>query len=319
MNRRHFLKTSSLSALACTAYLPACDHDPGIPIIDTHQHLWDLDMFPLEWVSPPLDKNFVMADYLLEVKGQNVVKAIYMEVGAPKEYKKKEAAWALDLCEDPENPTVGAVISADPMDKQFQSYLRGLEGNPYLKGVRHPFREVEEMLQPQVVENIQFLGSLGLSFDLNINPRLIADGGRLLDKCPDTRFILNHCGNVDPIAFFPGQEPIPREPRHSPDQWSHDMGQLAQRENIICKISGIVDNAGDYPLTASHLAPIINHCFDVFGPDRVIFASDWPVCLKNMPLAQWIGTLKQVIADRPQVDQRKFFHDNAFAFYGLKD
>jgi predicted TIM-barrel fold metal-dependent hydrolase len=319
MNRRHFLKTSSLSALACTAYLPACDQNPGIPIIDTHQHLWDLDLFPLEWVSPPLDKSFVMEDYLLAVKGQNVTKAIYMEVGAPAELKRKEAEWALNLCKDPANPTVAAVISADATDKHLQVYLNEMEGNPYLKGIRYPFSNVEEMLQAQVVENLRFLGGMGLSFDLNISPSLLADGGQLLDKCPDTRFILNHCGNVDPVAFFPEQEPTPREPRHNPDQWYHDMDQLAKRDNIICKISGIVDNVANYPLTASHLAPIINHCFDVFGPDRVIFASDWPVCLKNMPLAQWIGTLKQVIADRPQVDQRKFFHDNAFAFYGLKE
>ncbi len=317
MNRRHFIKTTSLSALASTVYLPACNQNSSIPIIDTHQHLWDLDLIPLEWVSPPLDKSFVMEDYLLEVKGQNVVKAIYMEVGAPKEYKRKEAEWALNLCKDPENPTVAAVISADPTDKQFQSYLGEISRDPHLKGIRYPFGKASDMLQPQVIENIRFLSSLGLSFDLNINTGILAAGTQLLDACPDTRFILNHCGNADPIAFFPEQQQAPRAPRHDPDQWYHDMEQLAQRDNIICKISGIVDNAGDYPLTPTLIAPIVDHCFDAFGPERVIFASDWPVCLRNMSLAQWIGTAKQVIADRPQADQRKFFHDNAYAFYGL--
>ncbi len=219
MNRRHFLKTSSLSALASTVYLPACDHNPGIPIIDTHQHLWDLDFIPLEWVRPPLDRSFVTEDYLLAVNGQNVTKAIYMEVGAPPEYKRKEAEWALNLCKDPENPTVAAVISADPTDIQFQSYLSEKERNPYLKGIRYPFKQAEEMLHSQVIENIRMLGSMGLSFDLNVNPELLAVGGQLLDECPDTRFILNHCGNADPIAFLPEQKEAPRTPRHDANQW----------------------------------------------------------------------------------------------------
>lgn len=318
MERRHFLKTSSLSVLACTTGLSACYSHTEFSIIDTHQHLWNLDLFPLQWISGSLARSFDSEDYLLAIEGQNVNKAIYMEVGAPPEYKKQEAEWALNLCKDPGNPTVAAVISVNPADAQFQSYLSEKEGNPYLKGIRYSMRNSDQMVAP-VIENIRFLGGIGLSCDLNISPQLIADTCQLLDKCPDTRFILNHCGNADPFAFFTGQETAPKNPKHDPDQWYHDIEQLAQRDNIICKISGLVGKIEDYPLSASHLGPIINHCIHVFGPDRVIFASNWPVCSKNMSLAQWIGIVKQVVADRPLVEQRKLFHDNAYAFYGLTD
>ena len=77
-----------------------------------------------------------------------------------------------------------------------------------------------------------------------------------------------------------------------------------------------------FPIIDTHvhlwdLAPIINHCLDQFGPDRVVFAGDWPVVLWNMPLANWIQTLKEVVAMRPMEEHRKLFHDNAEAFYGL--
>ena len=95
------------------------------------------------------------------------------------------------------------------------------------------------------------------------------------------------------------------------------IGMIAKRDNLICKISGIVDNVGDYPLVPADLAPIIDHCYKSFGPDRVIFAGDWPVCLRNMSLARWIESLKEVVAGWPLEDQRKLFHDNAAALYGV--
>ncbi|MDX2430967.1 MAG: amidohydrolase family protein [Bacteroides sp.] len=291
--------------------------DTVLPIIDTHQHLWDLDLFPLRWVKPPLNRSFLTEDYLMAIEGQNVVKSIYMEVGVPSELRKKEAEWALELCKSPDNQTVAAVISADLKDRGFKSYMQTFEGNPYIKGIRYMFKDAEEMLLPQLIENIRFLGKIGLSFDLNLKHTMYTNAFRLLDECKDTRFILNHCGGADPVAFFSDQKQAPRAPRHERDEWYRAMDLIAQQDNIICKISGIVDNVPDYQLDSSDLAPIINHCIEVFGPDRVIFAGDWPVCLRNMTLARWIETVKEIMAGRSLTDQRKLFHDNASSFYGL--
>lgn len=317
MDRRSFIRNTSVAAIASPLYLPSCNQDVGLPIIDTHQHLWDLDRFPLSWVKPPLNKSFLMENYMLAIEKQNVVKAVYMEVSVPSEQSKEEALWALALCEDPGNPTVAAVIRAHPTDSDFESYMRSLEGNPYLKGIRYFFRNAEEILLPQVIENIRLLGDMGLSFDLNLSPEWLHHGNQLLDKCSDTRFVLNHCGNADPAAFFPADKEMSRKPKHDRDKWFRDMELLSQRENIVCKISGLVDNVSTYPLVAADLAPIVNHCYDVFGPDRVMFASDWPVCLVNMTLSKWIATLKEIVSDRTSVDQRKLFHDNASDFYRL--
>jgi len=315
MNRRNFLRTASLTALAPSLCYSSCNTGPPLPIIDTHQHLWDLELFPLRWVKPPLDRNFLMEDYLLAIEGQGLVKSIYMEVGVPPEFRKKEAEWALELCKDPNNPMVAAVIRADPAAPEFESEISSLARNPYLKGIRYSFRNPEEIHLPQVIKNIRLLGELGLSCDLNLHPQSLHLGDLLLGECPDTRFILNHCGGADPIAFLAKDTEVPREPQHNKDQWYREMKRLAQRSNIICKISGIVDNAGAFPLNAADLAPIIDYCFESFGPNRVMFAGDWPVCLRNMPLSTWIETLKEVVAKLSLADQRNLFHDNAAAFY----
>ena len=95
------------------------------------------------------------------------------------------------------------------------------------------------------------------------------------------------------------------------------MSRLGARANVICKISGLVSRVPEVRLTADDLAPIINHCLEAFGPDRVVFAGDWPVCLRGMPLRDWVNLLKSVVANRPEKDQRKLFHDNAVKFYDL--
>jgi L-fuconolactonase len=151
MKRRQFLKISAMTALAPSLNLFSCDCGHALPIIDTHQHLWDLDMFPLRWVTPPLDRDFLMEDYLEEVKGQGVVKTIYMEVNVPPEYRKKEARWALELCEDPANPMAGAVIRADPKSPEFESEIRSLADNPFLKGIRYSIRDDEEIRSPSLI------------------------------------------------------------------------------------------------------------------------------------------------------------------------
>ncbi len=327
MNRRNFLKRASQVTVAVSLMSPLRSADGEskgnsnaalpIPIVDTHQHLWDLSKFKLRWLSPPLDRSFTPKDYLEATQGLNVVQAVYMEVAVPPEQRLQEAAYVIALCREPGSVTRAAVIAGSPADEGFEQYIGRFKGSPYIKGVRGSFSSAKQMNNERVVRNLHLLGKLGMRFDLNVSPPSLAEAARLVDQCPDTRFVLDHCGNADPVAFFPAGRVAPRPPQHSPEQWKQDMGRLGAKANVICKISGIVSRAPGTPLAAENLAPIINHCLDAFGPDRVVFAGDWPVCLRGMPLRDWINLLKKVVADRPEKDQRKLFHDNAVKFYDL--
>jgi len=324
MNRRGFLRKTFRAAVAASGAFslrPAGGGQAGqgpssFPIIDTHQHLWDLSRIKLAWLRPPLDRSFTPKDYLEASEGLQIVQAVYMEVAVPREQRAQEARYVLKLCEDPRSITRAAVLAGSPLDDDFETSVARFKDSPYIKGFRGGLA-AGKMTDERTIKNLRLLGMLGMRFDLNVPPQSLAEAARLVEQCPDTRFILDHCGNADPVAFFPAGRAAPRAAQHSSEAWKRDMGALAAQGNVTCKISGLVDNVPGHPLAAGDLAPIINHCLDTFGPARVIFASDWPVCLLGMPLRQWVELLKDVTADRTEADRRMLFHNNAVSLYGL--
>jgi len=292
-------------------------------IVDTHQHLWDLSKFRLPWLKPgaPLNRSFLTKDYVEAAENLNVVKAVYMEVAVDPNQLLSEAEHVIRLCARRDNPTCAAVIGGRPAAEDFGQYMARFRNSPYVKGIRQILSAPEECLQRPFIAGVRLLGELGMSFDLCVPPTGLLTGAKLVDACPDTRFILDHCGNADPMAFLPDAEKrADRQdmpPGHRADQWRRDMAQIAKRKNVVCKISGIVARAPQGTWTPAHLAPIINHCLEVFGPNRVMFASDWPVCTRRATLRQWVAALQEVIRSRPAGEQRKLLHDNAIRFYGL--
>jgi L-fuconolactonase len=133
----------------------------------------------------------------------------------------------------------------------------------------------------------------------------LADAAKLIDACPGTNFILDHCGNADVQA-------------KDRSQWEKDIAAVAKRENVVCKVSGIVVTAKPERWTADDLAPIVKHTLEVFGPDRVMFGGDWPVCTKTATFKQWFQALATIVSGRSAEEKRKLFHDNAVRFYGLE-
>jgi len=280
-----------------------------LPIVDTHQHLWDLDRFRLPWVAgaPKLNRSFLPRDYAEATRGLNVVKTVYMEVDVDPAQQVQEAEYVIELCRREDNPTAAAVISGRPASPEFKGYITRFKGSPYVKGVRqvlHGGTPAGYCLQPEFVQGIRLLGELGMSFDLCMRAPELPDGAKLVDACPDTRFILDHCGNASVQAA-------------DRSQWERDLAALARRKNVICKISGIVASAKPGEWKAADLEPIVKHCLREFGPDRVVFGGDWPVCTLAATFREWVEALKWIVRDESPEAQRKLFHDNAVRFYGL--
>jgi L-fuconolactonase len=280
-----------------------------IPIIDTHQHLWDLSRFRLPWITEdsPLGRDYLMQDYLRETEGLGVAKTVYMEVDVDPVQQMEEAEYVIRLCGQNDNPMAGAVISGRPASDEFEAYIRRFADSPYIKGVRqvlHGSAPPGYCLTPEFVRGIRLLGDLGLSFDICIRPGELPDAAKLADLCPDTRFILDHCGNAN----------VQEKDR---SQWDGDIAEVARRENVVCKISGIVASARPGAWGPEDLSPIILHCAQVFGPDRILFGGDWPVCMLAATLRQWVEALRQIVGGWTEEEQRKLFHDNAARFYGL--
>lgn len=286
-----------------------------MPVIDTHQHLWDLDLFQLPWLdSPgvdPLRRSFLMSDYLAATQHCQVEQTIYMEVNVHPELQQQEARYVLELCSRVDNPMSGAVIGGMPGEAGFGQYLEEFAGNPFVKGVRtvlhDPDRPPGMCLQPHFKENIKLLGELGLSFDLCMRPSEIQDAVELVEACPETRFIIDHCGNMS-------VQPDQQSDRAA---WETGMQQMAEREQVMCKISGIIATATKGNWQPADLKQNIDFCLDTFGEDRVFFGGDWPVCTLTATFESWFHALQWIVQDRSETFQRKLFHDNAQAFYRL--
>ncbi len=330
--RRQFIQTSAAAVGTSTFItnstpLRAAEADHALlPIIDTHQHLWDLEKFTLPWVADPsapeiLKSSHVTSDFVKATEGLNVVKAIYMEVDVRPDLQVKEAEHVIALSKSVDHPTVAAVISGRPASDTFEDYIMKFRDTPEIKGVRQVLHVPETpqgfCLGEPFVHSVQLLGKIGKSFDICIRPAELADGAKLAEKCPDTLFILDHCGNADPKAWIPERRRGGQTPWHQVDPWQRDIEALANRPNVICKISGLIARAPREGWRAEDLAPAINFCLDAFGPDRVVYGGDWPVCKLTASYRDWVTALKGIIATRSLEDRKKLLHDNAVKYYRL--
>jgi L-fuconolactonase len=319
MGRRRFLREAVATALTAGSVVPrgglafgqgAAGAEGMVPIVDTHQHLWDLSRFRLPWLdrATPLARSYLMEDYLKAAEGLGVVKSVYMEVDVEPSQQHAEADHVIDLCRRRVGPMAGAVISGRPVSDGFREELARYEDEPAIKGMRQVLHGAGTppgyCLDPKFIRGIRLLGEKGLSFDLCMRPAELGDGARLVDACPGTSFILDHCGNASVRS-------------RDLTAWRADIDRLAGKPNVVCKVSGIVASAAPDPWTPADLAPIVNHVLSAFGPDRVVFGGDWPVCTRAATLRQWVTALREIVRDRGEAERRKLFHDNAVRVYRL--
>lgn len=280
-------------------------------IVDTHQHLWDLDVVRPAWFAEApevLKKTHAMSDYLAQTEGLPIKRTVYMEVDVVPEDQLAEAEYVLLLCPEDNNPMAACVLSAHPLREDFAEKLALYRKSHFFRGLRQVLHEDRTppgmCLQDQFIRNVRKLGERNEIFDLCMRRDELPDATKLVDACPDVRFVLDHLGN-----------PLVQADSH--DQWKRDIEELAKRKNVVCKISGIVASARPDAWRAEDLAPLVNHCWDAFGPDRVMFGGDWPVCRVAAQLKDWVKALDEIAQHRSTADQKKLWGENALKFYRL--
>jgi predicted TIM-barrel fold metal-dependent hydrolase len=286
-------------------------------IVDTHVHLWDLKSLNLPWVASASGKakevlahDHLLSDYAKASEGLKITRGVYMEVDVAESDQLKEAEFVSKVCEQGTSPLKAAVISGRPASTDFSRYLDNFQGNTFVKGLRQvlhtPATPPKFCLEPAFVKGVQWLGERGLTFDLCLRNDQLEDGAELVDRCPGTRFILDHCGN-------------PHAGSNDMTAWRKGLAKLAnaRNRNVMCKVSGIYGNVTIEDWPAERLKPVVRAVIDDFGWDRVMFAGDWPVVNLGASLKGWVETLKSIVADDPAANQAKLFRDNAIKFYGL--
>jgi L-fuconolactonase len=283
---------------------------PDFPIVDAHVHLWNPRHFRMPWLdgNELLNHPYELAEYRTHTAGVEIAAMVYLEVDVARPYALPEARWVVERAV--EDPRLQGIVPWAPLEygelaRAFLAELRGI--SPLIKGIRRIVQsepEIDFCLRPDFVAGTRLLPEYDLSCDICINRHQLPATTELVRRCPETRFVLDHCG-----------KPNIRE--HELEPWRRDIEELAALPNVCCKVSGLVTEADWQQWTAEDLAPYVAHVLAVFGEDRVMFAGDWPVSTQASTYPRWVETLDKLTAHLSDTAKRKLWAENAGRFYRL--
>ena len=284
-------------------------------IIDTHQHLWDLEQFPYSWTpnQPALNRSFKLNDYYEATRDLTISKSVHVEADVDEEFILGETLHVLSLARNDDNPIAGVVAAARPEYDDFREYINRIAGHRSLKGLRRILHTEPDELSTTTtfVENVKSLEDFGLTFDICVLARQLPRAIDLVKQCPNVNFILDHCGNPNLRSDAEEKEF---------ERWREGLREIAAFPNVVCKVSGIVVNtdlSAPTRWSAETLRPAVEHVIACFGWDRVMFGSDWPVCTLAASFKEWAETLLLLTKDAGEENQRKLFYENAIRVYRL--
>ena len=272
-------------------------------IIDTHLHLVYKDRFTYPWLdgAPAINSQWTAEAYFAEALPLGIDRALHMEVDVAEAEMEAESRAMLAIHPN----VVGAIAACRPENTDFPAYLERLATLDGVKAFRRILHVMpDELSQSDLfAENIRRIGATGRVFDLCYLARQLPIARELVAKCPQTQFVLDHCG-------------VPDVAGQALDPWRADIAALAELPNVAAKISGIVAYAGP-DWTVGTLRPFVEHILESFGEDRVVFGSDHPVVTLTGSLTRWVGALREIVGARAESAQQKLFSANAERLYRL--
>jgi predicted TIM-barrel fold metal-dependent hydrolase len=296
-----------------------------LPIVDAHQHFWDLERNYLPWLcdEPPISfrygdyralrRNYLPEDYLRDAAGHAVVKTVYVETEWDPRDPAGETRWLQEIIRETGFPHA-IVAGARLDDPGVEAVLAAHAASPRVRGIRHKPRAARSpsevhigapgsMGDPAWRRGYALLERYGLSFDLQTPWWHLAEAAELARDFPQTQIILNHTGL-----------PADRSAEGLAG-WRKAMQTLANQSNVAVKISGL--GQPGQPWTVEANGPIVRDTIGIFGVDRCMFASNFPVDRLCAGFDTIFTGFKAIVGDLAQAEQLRLFHDNAAQFYRL--
>ena len=279
-------------------------------LVDAHHHVWDLSTREQAWLCgdamAPIRRSFSAEDLRTAIADANAdVEATVVVQTVP---LPDETSELLDLAAE-DDLVAGVVGWADLTSAGVADDLAALRESPggqWLVGIRHLVQDepADWLRRPDVRRGLRAVGSAGLRYDLLTRPRQLAAAIETLAALEDVEFVLDHCSKP-PIAD--GEI----------DSWASDVRALARRPNVTCKLSGLVTEAAPGNVGAPALAAYVDVVLDAFGPERLMFGSDWPVCLLATSYSGWLTTVHQLIGSLSEAERAAILGGTAARVYGL--
>jgi predicted TIM-barrel fold metal-dependent hydrolase len=282
-------------------------------MIDTHQHLIYPSRFRYSWAAdlPALQGEFRIEEYRMASGGSEISGTIFMEVDVDADQSGQEAAFFCQLAEDAANGILGVVAAARPEHSGFEKSLDSI-AHPKLRGIRRVLHtQPDELSQSGTFrENLRRLGQRGLTFDLCVLQRQLPLALDLAKACPETTFILDHCGVPDMAG---------NDAPHGDGfkTWAAATHELAGLPNMNGKISGLTAYAAEHQRTAAHLQPYVDTMLESFGPSRLVWGGDWPVVNLGSGLPTWCEFTACLLQELSAADRADVMDHTARRIYRL--
>lgn len=300
-------------------FRPAWRVDMSMQRVDAHCHFWDIARGDYGWLSPdvpalaPIYRNFAPADMARFAAIAGISRYVAVQA-APTE---AETRYLLSLAAN--NPEIAGVVgwvdlsAADAPDR-----IANLAVDKKLKGVRPMLQDIAEddwINSSPKPEALDALVRAGLRFDALVLPRHLAPLERFVRANPELPVIIDH-------AAKPALGEGPDDPRHA--MWEHGMARLAKVPRVHCKLSGLLtemrpDQCVTQGAALEVLRPVVDRLLDWFGPERLVWGSDWPVLTLAASHGDWMALARTLLSDLDADQQAAVFGGNAIRFYGLEE
>ncbi len=276
--------------------------------IDAHLHFWKISRGDYGWMGPhvaPLCRDYLPEHVRDELGAQGFTAGIAVQA-AP---TVAETEYLLGLAA--ESPLLAGVVGwVDLESESLQRTLSRLRANPKFVGVRPMLQDLDDdawIVRPRVLDGLAQIADAGLAFDFLVYPRHLRYVCQALDRVPRLRAVIDHAAK-------------PNLRTRVLDAWRAALREVAARPTVFCKVSGLVTEADPLNFTAGDLALAIDPVFEMFGEDRVMFGSDWPVCTLAASYDRVVAAVREVFGSRLSAARSaKLFGQNAATFYRLPE
>lgn len=283
---------------------------PNHPIVDAHLHLWDPERLDYPWIAeaPPLQRRFDLDDFDAARGPVEVDAMVFVQCDCLPDQGLEEArSVAARMARD---PRLQAQVAFAPLERgdAVAEDLEALAAVPGVRGVRRLLQGESDprfCLGAEFQAGLRRLMPLGWVFDICVKSHQLAGVVELVRSHPDQTFVLDHLGKPDVAA-------AERQP------WLGHIQSLAECENLVCKVSGLVTEADHEHWTEVELQPYFEAVFEAFGPRRLMFGGDWPVQTLATDYPRWVEVCDRALTTFSEDERRAFYGETARRTYGLR-
>ena len=281
-----------------------------ISLLDTHQHLVYREKASYGWTKdiPPLaEGNFTLDDYKTLTEGLGIGGTLFMETGVDDPDYQQETRFVKSLADNSDNGMIGLISSIRPeSDEAFETWLEetiemGVVGYRRILHVMPDDTSQSDIFR----KNVRKIGVSGKTFDICFLPGQLPIACELAKACENTKLILNHCG-------------VPDIAGDGLDPWRQDIKALAQIPNVICKLSGLMAYCAPGTSSLETIEPFVDHVLNCFGPNRMVWGSDWPVVNLAKGLPEWIAVTRKILGKLSADEASSIAYGTAQNVYKVK-